>query len=119
MPNLGMGKSYSFNMKIIKSKVTKKAPGNYALGSLNNNKFTVKYVGRSDSDLGAELLNRVNTHVGKEYSHFKFSYAVNPKQAFEKECRNFHEFGETKKLDNKNHPDKPENTKYKCPICGI
>ena len=51
---------------------------------------------------------------------FKFSYANNAKEAFEKECRNYHDFGgDDGILDNKVHPDRPERTEYDCPICNI
>ena len=42
------------------------------------------------------------------------------KEAFEKECRNYHDFGgDDGILDNKVHPDRPERTDYDCPICNI
>lgn len=49
---------------------------------------------------------------------FKYSIAYTKKSAFEKECRNYHDFGESDTLDNIDHPDKPDFTDYKCPVCG-
>ena len=40
------------------------------------------------------------------------------KAAFEKECRNFHDFGGVEKLDNDIHPDRPDGAAWKCPVCG-
>ncbi len=61
---------------------------------------------------------RLRGWVGK-YKRFKFSYASSAKDAFEKECRNYHDFGEDKGLDNKVHPRRPDNAKWKCPVCDI
>ena len=79
------------------------------------NIFRVKYVGRSDNDVAA----RLRKHVGEKYKRFKYSYASSPKTAFEKECRNYHEFGESQLLDNDIHPDRPKGASWKCPCCNI
>lgn len=84
-------------------KVVKKGSiGNYALGYSKNSSFYVKYVGRSDDDLNS----RLKKWVGK-YDQFKFSYANSPQGAYEKELRNFNDFGGIDKLDNEITPDKP------------
>ena len=44
-----------------------------------------------------------------------FSYASCPKAAFEKKCKNYHDLGESEKLDNKSHPDRPTGSGWKCP----
>lgn len=117
MPKLNMcKKAYLFTSEEVDRQITKKQAGNYALGYINEkNIFIVQYVGRSDSDVN----NRIKDHLNKKYTHFKFSYASSPKDAFEKECRNYHDFGESKKLDNDIHPDLPANSKkWACPVCG-
>lgn len=112
----------------VKEVVTRTSSGNYALGYVNNSSFYVKYVGRSDSDVKSRLLAWANTEYSglvfgvkktKDYTHFEYSLAISPKAAFEKECKNYHDFGEDKKLDNKNHPQRPDNTAWKCPFCNI
>ena len=116
MASLEMGKSYDFDAKSINNVVTSVSAGNYALGYLNkNNEFVVQYVGRSDSDVRERLLQ----HIGEKYEAFKFSYATSPKAAFEKECKNYHDFGgEEGKLNNKIHPDIPNDSEScKCPYC--
>ncbi len=74
-----------------------------------------EYVGRSDTDLNGELKSKLSDRQKK----FKYSYATSPKVAFEKECRNYHDFGESAKLDNKYHPAYPHGTNWKCPACNI
>ncbi len=104
---------YELTSNNIDSNITKTSAGNYALGYVNdNNTFIVKYVGRSDSDVN----NRLHNWAGK-YPSFKYSYASSPKAAFEKECKNFHDFGEKEKLDNDYHPDHPNGTSRKCQLC--
>ena len=114
MANLDMQGPYPLNRERINEVVTRTSPGNYALGRSDDDTFYVKYVGRADSDVKA----RLKEHLSDGYSHFKFSYATSPKAAFEKECRNYHDFGESKKLDNKIHPDRPDGSGWKCPCCN-
>lgn len=114
MAKLGMKGSFNLTKKEINEQVTKESPGNYALGNLSGNTFYVNYVGRSDDNLNTRLKDWVG-----EYEKFKFSYATSPKAAFEKECKNYHDFGEKDKLDNKNHPQRPDNTTWKCSFCDI
>ena len=88
--------------------------GNYAYGHKKvDGTFVVEYVGRSDTDLN----DRIKHGIG-QYKMFKYSIAYTKKSAFEKECRNYHDFGESDTLDNIDHPDKPDFTDYKCPVCG-
>jgi hypothetical protein len=112
MATLNMNGPYDLTLENIKSLITKKSPGNYALGNVQNNSFYVKYVGRADSDVN----DRLKTWVGS-YKYFKYSYASSPKAAFEKECKNYHDFGESNKLDNDIHPDRPNGSNWTCPEC--
>lgn len=116
MPSVEMQGPYDFTSKKIDEVVTKTSPGNYALGyTKDNSTFVVQYVGRSDTGVNQELKARLNS----KYKKFKYSYATSPKAAFEKECRNYHDFGGSERLDNKYHPDRPSGTNWKCPICDI
>lgn len=116
MAILDMQGSYALTRDKIDEIVTRTSAGNYALGYVNeSNIFIVQYVGRADYDLAA----RLKQHVGEKYKSFKYSYATSPKAAFEKECSNYHDFGESKSLDNKIHPDRPANSGWKCPCCPI
>lgn len=99
----------------VDRQVTRESPGNYGLGFTSGDDiFIVQYVGRSDDDVN----NRLHDWTGKNYSKFKYSYANSTKDAFQKECRNYHDFGGGKELNNKMHPDSPDGTNWKCPVCG-
>ncbi|AMK78455.1 MULTISPECIES: hypothetical protein [Methylomonas] len=115
MASLDMQGAYDLSNAKINELITESAEGNYALGIINQktNKFVVKYVGRSETDLNA----RLKQHVGR-YPKFKFSYAASPKAAFEKVCQNYHDFGGSKKLLNHVHPTRPADVDWKCPCCN-
>lgn len=126
MGSLGMNGPYDFNKDSIDINVTKVSGGNYALGFVDNNldNFHVTYVGRSDSDVREklkkqliEMKNRTSRFEARKIS-FKYSYASSPKEAYEKECFNYHNFEKSKKLSNNIHPEKPSGENCKCPICN-
>ncbi len=72
MATLNMKGPYDFTSAKIDEIVTETSAGNYALGRTNDEgKLLVRYVGRSDSDVNAELKNRLD----RGYKKFKFSYA--------------------------------------------
>lgn len=112
MGKLNMKGSYELTNEKIDEVITKTSAGNYALGYEKEGTFYVNYVGRADSDVNGRLKKWVDS-----YKKFKFSYATSPKAAFEKECENYHDFGESKSLDNKIHPDRPNGASWKCPKC--
>jgi len=119
MPSLGMGKThYKLDTETIDSNVVSNTPGNYALGKVSEKgTFIVYYVGRSDEDLNG----RLKEWVGKKtkYKYFKFKYALSPDEAFEQECKNYHDFGGSEKLDNEVHPKRPEGSYRRCPYCNL
>jgi hypothetical protein len=43
--------------------------------------------------LGAPVLGRVGVGVDSSYTRFAYSYAPSAEAAFEKECRNYDDFG--------------------------
>lgn len=114
MATLEMLGAFDLTNAKIDELISSTCPGNYALGiiSQKTNKFIVKYVGRSETDLNA----RLKQHVGR-HPKFKFSFAATPQEAFEKVCRNFHDFGGTKKLMNNVHPIPPSDVEWICPFC--
>lgn len=118
MATLNMAGSFDFNAETVDVQVTKKSAGNYALGYTNGEgKFVVRYVGNSDADLNEDI----KKHIGEseKYKKFKYSYAASPKEAFEKVCQNYHDFGGDKnKLRNVKHPVRPDNTDWTCPVCN-
>lgn len=116
MASLKMGGPFKFTRGECNARIEKISPGNYALGKIHptQKNFIVQYVGRADIDLN----DRIKEHLAEGYSHFKYSYANTPKEAFAKECTNYHDFGEDKKLHNKAHPSKPVEDNCKCPVCN-
>ncbi|HEB85683.1 MAG TPA: hypothetical protein ENI68_01505 [Gammaproteobacteria bacterium] len=115
MAKLDMEGPFPLNDAEIDRQVTRKSPGNYGLGyTKDNGTFIVEYVGRSDDDVN----NRLHDWTGKKYKKFKYSYAANAKEAYEKECRNYHDFGGSDDLDNDIHPARPSGTSLKCPVCN-
>ena len=113
MASLNMEGSYLLTKGTIDEKVKRERIGNYALGYTRDSTFIVRYVGRSDTDINLRLKD-----WEKEYKEFKFSYASSVKEAFEKECKNYHDFGEAVDLENSIHPQRPEEKVWKCPYCN-
>jgi hypothetical protein len=116
MHDLEMSGTYLFTFETIDKIVVRKSPGNYALGFTNDNgTFIVQYVGRSDTDLNQELKKK----YCESYKKFKFSYAESPKDAYEKECQNYHDFGQSVGLHNTHHPAPQDGAGWKCPVCSF
>lgn len=115
MASTGLKGPFLLTSEKIDEEVTEISPGTYVLGHLNDEDvFIVKYVGRSDEDLNDRLHDWID-----EYKRFKFGYFNSEKEAFEKECIIYHDFGESESLDNEIHPDRPDNTDWECPSCAI
>ncbi|MCP5371093.1 MAG: hypothetical protein H6907_05105 [Hyphomicrobiales bacterium] len=111
MANSGLRGSYPLTNESIKEYVSRTSAGAYALGYVKDNSFYVGYVGRSDNDVAA----RLHSHIGR-YKRFKYEYYGSAKAAFEKECRIYHDFSPG---GNKVHPDRPNGSGWKCPVCNI
>ena len=108
---------HKFDKETIEKVVILDNPGNYALGYIESNSFVVRYVGRSDDQSVRDRLMQHLSDGVDEYKFFKYSYDLNQTKRFYKECKNYHDFGENKRLLNKNHPDAPDGTNLKCPYC--
>ena len=108
---------FALTMNEIQNQIPDKVIGNYAFGYTNtDNEFVVEYVGRADRE---PLRVRIKHGIYDGYKEFKFSIAQTAKEAYEKECKNWHDFGGPQnKLDNRIHPDKPDGTDYECPYCN-
>ncbi len=111
MATLGMEGPFDLTVVAVDREVKKVQAGHYALGRVDKDdgKFIVTYVGRSDSDLPGRIKDWVD-----RYTSFKYSYADSEKAAFEKECKNYHDFSPP---DNKVHPAIPDWTSWVCPYC--
>jgi hypothetical protein len=64
--------------------------------------------------LGTPALERVGNGVDTSYTRFAFSYASSAEAAFQKECRNYDDFGRSTVLDNRIHPVPPEPNGAPC-----
>ena len=67
--SLAMDGSYPLTVEAIDEKLTRKSPGNYALGYLDGDTFMVFYVGRSDSD----VKRRLHEWVGAPSHHDRYA----------------------------------------------
>lgn len=117
MPNTELKKGpFLLTMEEIDGQIIRKSAGVYVLEKGEKDYgFIVSYVGRADKDINS----RLHQWVGNKYKRFKFDYFSSPKAAFEKECEIYHDFGESEKLDNEIHPDRPKDADWQCPRCDI
>jgi hypothetical protein len=115
MESIEMKGPFDLTADSINVQVAELSSGNYVLGNFDCKGIPfIKYTGRSDCDLNTEI----KKFIGK-YQLFKFLYASSVQEAFEKECKYYHDYGESNELDNKVHPDRPAGTDWLCPICRI
>ena len=111
MASLGLHGTHNLTNEEIDLHVSKTGIGCYALGYVNtDNTFVVQRVGRSDNNLNKRLHNYVPE---QKYTKFKFGFVDTVKDGFEHECKMWHDFSPG---DNPNHPDKPNDTNYPCPV---
>lgn len=123
MASLNMRGPFPLTDEEVNNRVEEGRMGNYAYGYIDESgQFVVMYVGRSDLDLHERIghgIEEFAKHPEYRYECFKFSYATTAQEAYEKECRNYHDFGgEDGSLVNAVHPAKPEGTPVDCPVCG-
>lgn len=97
----------------VKNSVLKNAKGAYFLGNEKNGDFHIKYIGRSDTRLRSRLIDHVKND-NEDYTHFSFEITDTILEAYRIECREWHNAID---LDNKAHPKKPKNLKYRCSYC--
>jgi hypothetical protein len=87
-------------------------PGVYVLGAVApGDLHPVDVVGRADLDLAPVLLGLVGSNSG-----FMFAPATTTAEAFDLECRLYHQFMLT---GLRPHPQAPKDSALACPICGL
>lgn len=127
MASLDMFGPFDLTDDEVNKRVEENRVGNYAFGCIENidgkRVFVVRYVGRSDTNLRERIKQSYKQNESiffdSKCNFFKFSYASTIQEAYEKECRNYHDFGEHIHLLNKEHPAKPKDKEYfNCPIDG-
>ena len=115
MPDLGMKGPFPLDQEHLRNQITRAWPGNYAVGYMKEGGgFVVRYVGRSDTDVKQAL----SEEPTDSSTWFKWCYAESAHEAFEHECRNYHDFGAGRGLENENHPVPPKGTNWHCPKCS-
>lgn len=109
----GFGKVHDFNEYDIDEYVLPTG-GNYRIGITLNGRHIVKYVGRT-----ADLRARLKQHLRYLYDcdWFRVKYEPDEELRYYTECRDYHRFGENKKLRNKVHPAAPSYSYLICPVC--
>ncbi len=117
MPSLDMLGSFSLSSLKIDEVVTRRAPGNFALGYVENKVFYIRHIGRSDDDINKALKAWVGRRT--DCNRFKFAYATTSRTAFLKHCQLFHDFAKGSGLSEKDHPNPPEDSDWVCPLCSI
>ncbi len=117
MSSLDMSGPYVLVPDQIDEQVSAKKAGAFALGYVCDGDFIVRYIGRSDTDLNKELKDWVFRK--SDCIFFKYLTTSSPREAFEKECTSFHDFGGTTGLTNGSHPQRPEGSGWLCPKCKI
>ncbi|MEX2629802.1 MAG: hypothetical protein WD341_07675 [Tistlia sp.] len=131
MTSLDMDGPFKLDTPTVRQTVRGGLPGNFAIGHLDGDKrFAVQYVGRHDLDVLDGLMTTMRAGVGKpgltarlfgsqrQANAFKFSYAADQRAAFEKQCRNYHDFNGSGKLENAAHPVPPSGSGLTCPSCA-
>lgn len=104
-----MNGPFMLEAKTIAREVGEKRIGCFMLCDMTK---TVREVGRSDTDLAAELTRRVGSAAW-----FYFEATSNIKQAFDQECKYYHQ--NIRSIPKKFHPKKPEGKDWACPLgCG-
>lgn len=116
MPSLGMRGPYKLSPQQIDEEVKPSVPGVFATGYVKESgAFVVRYIGRSDRDVRTELKTQ-ETDIG---ARFKWVEATSQHEAFELQCRLYHEFGGSIVLENEEHPERPKGANWQCPDCNF
>ena len=102
----GLGKPLPLDEDTIKAQVDNGA--GWSSSRDGKARFAIRYVRHVDGDLGEEL----RKHIGK-YKGFRFKFFRSTRNAYDRECEIYHAF---KPSDNADHPEKPKNTKFTCPV---
>lgn len=82
----------------------------YALGYVDRaSLFRVQRVGRVNGDLRGQLRELIGAG-----NKFKFKATPTDKEAFELECRLYHQFNPSSNIS---HPERPRGSGFRCPCC--
>lgn len=100
---------YPLTHSTIAAKVISGVPGMYILAPVLNNQAL--RVGRSDTNTNG----RLKAYLGNySYGQFWFLYAQSPDEAYQMECKAYHEL---RPPHNIIHPDAPTGSFVTCHVC--
>lgn len=99
------------NDRTIKQMVRKPQPGVFLLHTVQGGQ--PRFLGRDDKDVRDKLLK----WLGRSYRYFQFDYCETPEEAFHRQCELYHQFKQN--LDNTRHPERPDGTEWRCPLCDF
>lgn len=112
MATLKLNGPHELTYDTVDSLMEKPFPGVFALGYRGQGSvFYVNFVGRSDDDLRARLLQLIGSD-----SLFKFERSATAEDAFRAECELFHSL---RPPGNRVHPGRPARTSWACPRCAL
>ena len=97
----------------LKTRIPAKTIGAFVLITVHEGDPYVRYVGRSDDDLGRAL----EGWIGR-YDQYAFAAADDDVVAFLHECNAFHDYGGLAELANVLHPSPPLKDLF-CTTCGF
>ncbi|MEO0073352.1 MAG: hypothetical protein ABIK43_01655 [candidate division WOR-3 bacterium] len=80
---------------------------------LAKNPRRVEVVARTESN----LREAIKSHWNK-YEFFWYEPAVSPRDAYVNQCYVYHRYADKGELTDVSHPQPPEKTDVKCPVCG-
>lgn len=108
--------AYTFSPKVVRSVVSRRSPGAYALGTVANG-FIAGYVGRSDRCLQDRLASHELLGM---YDYFLFRVTSTPETAYFAECELWHACKDLRvPLENRVHPATPRGLPSICPYCDF
>lgn len=112
-------REYVSSKEISKIDLTKtqKIKGSFLLGSINpkTGKFLPRYVGVSFTDLMKEIVNASKLKANQSFDRYRLVKTKTDKEAWELECKTFHEFKEVNNLTNESHSKWNGKEKLTCP----
>ncbi len=93
-------------------KVPKNILGLFQLARGEEPESTVAFIGHSYTDLRETM----REYLGKGYTHCQWVRLPWDKEVYEMHCRLYHHYGGYRRLDNKAHPEPPENQRWMCTL---
>ena len=113
----------SKEIKNIKKGEKKGLKGSFLIGYINpeTNKFRPRYVGVSYADLMGEIVKSSKQPGHENFDRYRLVKTKTDAEAWELECKTYHEFKEVNDLTNQNHSkwiDMPNTKGLTCPFEG-